>query len=168
MEDTASPNRRGFFRSLYDFKFASLIGERFLRFVYAVLVVLLTIGAVAFALGALSRDNGGAIAILVIVVYFIYLIWLRIGMEFLIVFFQMGENVRAIRARGFGPAQLSEPAPPGAPSNLPAASPVPIASTPAVANTPAGWFDAPGDPTRYRYWDGTGWTEQYAPKGGSA
>ncbi len=167
MAHAASPDKRGFFKSLYDFKFASLIGERFLRFVYAVLVVLLTIGAVAVALGSLSRDNGAAIALLVVVFYFIYLIWLRIGMEFLIVFFQIGENVRAIRASGLGPAQLEQMAKQSALGDVVGAAPVPIDSAPAVANTPAGWFDAPGDSTRYRYWDGTAWTEQYAPKGGS-
>ena len=168
MADAASPDNKGFFRSLYDFKFASLIGERFLRFVYAVLVILLTIGAVVVALASLSRNNGAAIAVVVVVFYFIYLIWLRIGMEFLIVFFQIGENVRVIRASGLGPTRPSELGKQSVPSSITAAEPVRAESSPTATKTPAGWFDAPGDSSRYRYWDGTAWTEQYAPKGGSA
>lgn len=29
---------------------------------------------------------------------------------------------------------------------------------------PPGWHDDPADPTSLRYWDGTGWTDQRAPK----
>ena len=31
-------------------------------------------------------------------------------------------------------------------------------------NIPAAWYDDPTDPSRLRYWDGTAWTENYAPK----
>ena len=34
-------------------------------------------------------------------------------------------------------------------------------------NIPAAWYDDPTDPARLRYWDGTAWTENYAPKPGA-
>jgi hypothetical protein len=34
-----------------------------------------------------------------------------------------------------------------------------------VTQTPAGWFADPHDPTQFRYWDGTAWTDHRAPRG---
>ena len=31
-------------------------------------------------------------------------------------------------------------------------------------DVPAAWYDDPDDPSRYRYWDGSSWTEHRAPK----
>ncbi len=172
MTATSLSTTKGFFKSLYDFKFVSLIGQRFLRFVYAVVVVLSTIGAVITILASLGQNNGVALAIAIAVIYFLDLIWLRILVEFLIVFFQMGENVHAIRAGGLDLPRVGDLAVPnvvssdGADGTAAAAVVSTVAQTPA-GQTPAGWFDAPGDPTQYRYWDGSGWTEQYSPKGGS-
>ena len=168
MAATSLSTTKGFARSLFDFQFSSLIAARFLKVLYAVLAILLTIGAVVFALSSLSRDNGVAIAIAVVVMYFIELIWLRIAMEFLIVFFQIGENVAAIRAGGLDPTRGGGLATPTTPDGPAVGQPTPEAGASSVASTPAGWFDAPGDPTQYRYWDGSAWTEQYSPKGGSA
>ncbi len=160
-----STDTKGFFRSLYDFRFTSLIGARFLKFVYAVLVVVMSIATVVLILSAISRDNGGAIAVVVAVSYFLYLIWLRIFMEFLIVFFQIGADVHAVRGGGFEPGHTYE-TPRNAIPHLAAATPTLTDSKPPEVKPAAGWFEAPGDPTRYRYWDGSGWTEQFAPKGG--
>src|SRR5918997_5102824 len=33
-----------------------------------------------------------------------------------------------------------------------------------MTQTPAGWFPDPQDPTQYRYWDGTAWTEHRSPR----
>ena len=111
------------------------------------------------------------LAISVAVIYFIDLIWLRILVEFLIVFFQIGENVHAIRVSGLDLPPVADLAVPNVP-NVPNGGAVDgaafAASVSTVSQTPAGWFDAPGDPTQYRYWDGSAWTEQYSPKGGSA
>lgn len=34
-----------------------------------------------------------------------------------------------------------------------------------MTTPPAAWYDDPEDPSRYRYWDGTNWTDHRAPKG---
>ena len=39
----------------------------------------------------------------------------------------------------------------------------PLEQPPPVAPPPA-WYDDPQDPTNFRYWDGTHWTEDRAPK----
>ena len=33
-----------------------------------------------------------------------------------------------------------------------------------MSQTPAGWFPDPHDPSQFRYWDGTAWTEHRAPR----
>jgi hypothetical protein len=111
MAVATSSDTKGFFRSLYDFGFTSLIGTRFLKFVYGLLVILASLAEIVVVISLLSQksdafsgnvvtNHGGAFAILSVLYYFMTLIWLRISIEFLIVFFQIGDNVRAMRAGG--------------------------------------------------------------------
>ena len=37
-----------------------------------------------------------------------------------------------------------------------------------MTQTPAGWFADPQDPTQFRYWDGTAWTDHRSPRGPAA
>lgn len=53
------------------------------------------------------------------------------------------------------PVSGSEPLAPPA-SNGPSVPPPP--------SPPPGWHDDPNDPTSVRYWDGTAWTDQRAPR----
>lgn len=36
-----------------------------------------------------------------------------------------------------------------------------------VSNTPAGWYPDPENPGQQRYWDGTAWTQNFAPTAGA-
>jgi hypothetical protein len=179
MAVASSSDTKGFFRSLYDFGFTSLIGTRFLKFVYGLLVILASLAEIVVVISLLSQksdafsgnvvtNHGGAFAILSVLYYFMTLIWLRISIEFLIVFFQIGDNVRAMRAGGLELSSVDAVARQSTTARAVAATPAAVENRPAEAKTPAGWFDAPGDPAQYRYWDGKSWTEQFAPKGGSA
>jgi hypothetical protein len=175
-ELTRPTEAKGFIASLYDFKFTSLITGRFIRFIYKLLVILVTIGFVVAALAVIAK--GGAVGLLLVVVliplYFLYLIYLRMGVEFIIVFFQIGDDLRAVRLHITGSAPSSMlsagagglPVFPGAASSgAPGISAGTTSTVAAPAGaTPAGWYDAPGDPTRRRYWDGTAWTEHFSPK----
>ncbi|MEV6065719.1 TerD family protein [Nocardia sp. NPDC052001] len=62
-------------------------------------------------------------------------------------------------AEEFGVEVDDEPAP------AEAISPPPVTPTPPppVPDMPAGWYSAPGDLTRLRWWSGTAWTEDYRP-----
>jgi uncharacterized membrane protein YgcG len=96
---------KGLVRSLYDFSFTSLITTKIIRFVYALIVILLSIGAVILLLGSLATGRGAAIIFGIIFVplgYLVYLILTRIWMEVLIVVFRIGEDIRAIRISGGG------------------------------------------------------------------
>jgi len=95
---------KGFVKSLYDFRLDSYVTPKVLRVLYAVVVVLLSLGAVLFIIAELgSGDSSGAIAALIFVpiAYFLYLVFTRIYFELIAAFFRMADDVRAIR-RGSG------------------------------------------------------------------
>lgn len=101
----AAFDAKGFLRSLYDFKFTSLIATKVIRFVYALLVILYSILAALTLIGCLASKNGALIFfgfIILPILYLLYLILIRIFMEIVIVFFKMGEDVRAIRDSSAG------------------------------------------------------------------
>jgi hypothetical protein len=103
--DPAAFDAKGFLRSLYDFGFTSLIATKVIRFVYALLVISYSLGAALMLLVCLGSGKGAAIVfglIFIPIVYLIYLIMLRIFMELIVVFFKMGEDVRAIRYSSTG------------------------------------------------------------------
>jgi hypothetical protein len=91
-------------KSLYDFKLDSFVTPRVLRFLYAAVVVLLSIGAVVFMLAGLASGDSSAATFSLIAVpigYFLYLVFTRIYFELIAAFFRMADDVRAIR-RGSG------------------------------------------------------------------
>jgi len=99
----SSDEARGLLKSLFDFKFTSLITIKIIRFVYALIVVLYSLGALAFFVVSLARGGAAGVFIAFIVVplaYLVYLILIRIWMEILIVVFRIGDDVHAIRLGG--------------------------------------------------------------------
>ncbi len=91
---------KGFVRSLYDFKLDHFVTPKVLRFIYAIVVILLSLGAVLFLLAGLSSgDSSSAVAALigVPIAYFLYLVFTRIYFELIAAFFHIHDDVRAIR-----------------------------------------------------------------------
>jgi hypothetical protein len=104
---SGSFDAKGFIRSLYDFGFTSLITTKVIRFVYALLVIINSIGAAITLIACLASGRGPLIVvgfIFVPIAYLIYLILLRIAMELIVVFFKMGEDVHAIRNGAASPS----------------------------------------------------------------
>jgi len=117
MQPAGSFDAKGFLRSLYDFGFESLVTTRIIRFLYGLLVVVYSIAAVIlFFAGLLSGTAGGILlAIFAIPIgYLLYVIAARVWMEFLIVVFRMGDDIRAMRMAG-GPGSGPQPPTPGRP-----------------------------------------------------
>lgn len=103
---------KGFFGSLFDYSFSSLITERVIRIAYVIITMVVTIGAVGFILGFASRGGvdvgigivGGAIF------WLLYLIVARISLELVMVIFRIGDDVRQIARRTPGiPNSLTPP-----------------------------------------------------------
>lgn len=103
MQPMSSAEAKGLLRSLFDFGFTSLITTKIIRFVYALLVVLYTLVALALFVTALASGSATGVLFALFVVplgYLVYLILIRIWMEFLVVVFRIGDDIRAIRLGG--------------------------------------------------------------------
>jgi len=101
----SSGEAKGLLRSLFDFQFTSLITTKIIRFVYALIVILLSLGALGVFISSLARGGFIGVFFALIIVplgYLVYLILIRIWMEILIVVFRLGDDVRAIRQSGLG------------------------------------------------------------------
>ncbi|MGI9022195.1 MAG: DUF4282 domain-containing protein [Acidimicrobiales bacterium] len=115
MQPASAAEAKGLFKSLYDFNFSSLITTKVIRFVYALVVVVYSLVAIGlFILGLASGEASGVFGSLIVVpiAYLLYLVFTRIWMEFLIVVFRIGEDIRAIRVGGIGGAPPPPPPPP--------------------------------------------------------
>ncbi len=103
MQPMSSGEAKGLLRSLFDFSFTNLITIKIIRFVYALIVVLYTIGAIGLFIAGLASGTAiGVFAALILVPlgYLVYLILSRMTMEILIVVFRIGDDVHAIRMSG--------------------------------------------------------------------
>lgn len=91
---------KGFVRSLYDFQFDHFITPKVLRVLYAIAVVLLSLGAVIFLIASLASGEPGAIIVALIVIpiaYLIYLALVRMYFELVSALFRIADDLRAIR-----------------------------------------------------------------------
>lgn len=93
---------KGFLKSLYDFKFDSLVTPKLIRFFYALFVILASIGAgllfLVYLVLGFRYPIFIAVAILVVpIVYLMQIIWLRVVFELIAAFFRLVDDVRSIR-----------------------------------------------------------------------
>ncbi len=91
----------GFINSLFDFKLTSFITMRVIRVLYAILtVVVLIVGALALIAGLIGGYGGGATRLLVLIVVplgtLLYLILVRLWVEFLANLYRIGDNTQKI------------------------------------------------------------------------
>lgn len=94
----------GLVRSLYDFKFDHFATPKLIRFFYAFIVIVLSIGAAILMLASLASGESGSVVVGLFVVpiaYAVYLIMTRIYFELVAALFRIADDVRAIR-RGKG------------------------------------------------------------------
>jgi hypothetical protein len=108
---------KGFFRSLYDFSFSSLVTLRVIRVLYVLITIVYSLGALIAFVGLLAQHKGPDVAIAIVgvpIAYFLYLTIARITFEVLMVVFNIGKDVRAIRENGetsIGPNAMPPPNP---------------------------------------------------------
>jgi hypothetical protein len=153
MPQAASSASKGFLKSLYDFKFSTFVTSKVVRVLYVIITILYSLGAVAFFIKLISK-GGSYVVVAIIVVplaYLLYLTLARICLEFIIVVFRIGEDVRNIRDARTAPQE----------SESPHTVLAPAADQPSQPSTtyPAGWYNDPSGLARARFWDGQGWTE---------
>jgi hypothetical protein len=98
-----SAKEKNFFAALFDFSFTSFINTRVIKVLYVLVVIMTGLGALASTFAAFKVNGTLGLLTLVIVdplyVIIVLTLW-RLFLEALIVFFRMGEDVRALRERG--------------------------------------------------------------------
>lgn len=109
---------KGFLTGLFDFSFTTFITLKFLRVIYAVLLVLILLTGLVFLVAGLSEGGATAVLSLLFVPVFtlLYLVLARIYLELVALLFRIGENT-SIMAQALVP---SGPAPHGEPGAPPA------------------------------------------------
>jgi hypothetical protein len=103
LDPRAALEGKGFIRSLYDFSFSSLVTLRVIRVLYVLITILYTLAAVIIFAGLLIKHTAAGVVIAIVgvpIAYFIYLTCARIALEVLMIVFNIGKDVRAIRERG--------------------------------------------------------------------
>lgn len=99
---TAPTTAKGFFASLLDFSFSSLITTRIIKVVYVILTVVISLIAVVYliiGLVALVTGNAGLGLGFIIgapIGWVLYMIWARISLELVIIVFRIGEDARRV------------------------------------------------------------------------
>jgi hypothetical protein len=103
MEAAAQPapppsNQRGFFESLMDTTFESLITPKLIRFLYIVGMVVLALGALAIVVVGFTEGAGSGILALILapIGALIYLIVLRLYLELVVVAFKIRDAAEEI------------------------------------------------------------------------
>jgi hypothetical protein len=82
-------------KSLFDFKFETLVAPKVIRFLYAVFAIL---SAIAIAVGTIIGLRQTILAVIVVpLIGIVYMLIVRIVYESLIVKFQMAQDIRAIK-----------------------------------------------------------------------
>ncbi len=85
------PPQRGFFESLMDTHFDSLITPKLIRFLYVVGMIVLAVGALVWIIAGFARSGGTGVLFLVLapLAALVYLIVLRLYLELIVVAFKI-------------------------------------------------------------------------------
>lgn len=125
---TSQLEAKGLFAGLFDFSFTTFITLKFLRVIYIILLVLIALGALAFLAAGLSEGGGTAVATIIFVplIALLYLVFARIYMELIALFFRIGESTSIMAAHltgGTPPSGGSVGTPPGGGYGTPPSTP---------------------------------------------
>ena len=103
MEGSVQPSeprveRRGFFASLMDTRFDSLITPKLIRFLYVVSMIVLAIGAIVVIVSGFASGAGRGVLTLILapIGAVIYLIVIRLYLELIIVIFKIRDAADAV------------------------------------------------------------------------
>jgi uncharacterized membrane protein len=93
-----STQGKGFLGTLFDFSFSEFISEDLIRILYAISIVLAIVAAIAGVFAAFSNSVSAGIGALILgpVVLFVYILFIRVLMEFFIVFFRIADYLKQI------------------------------------------------------------------------
>ncbi len=93
---------KSFLGALFDFSFSELITKRVIRILYIILVVLCGLAALFFIFAGFAQSFAAGLLFLILspIIFLLYVILIRIGLEIYLVIFQIGDNTREIARQG--------------------------------------------------------------------
>jgi uncharacterized protein DUF4282 len=94
---------RGFFSALFDFGFSTFVTPKVIKAIYGLSMILIGLMSLLFIFAAFHLSAfAGIIALLVLApLYFVISVAMtRVGLEFFMVIFRMGEDIKTLRDRG--------------------------------------------------------------------
>jgi uncharacterized membrane protein len=97
MQDT-----KGFFGSLFDLSFTSLVTTRIIKVLYVLAIVLIGLYALVFIAGGFSHSTSAGVVVLLIIApifALVSLIYTRVLLEVIIALFRIMENTSELVAR---------------------------------------------------------------------
>jgi hypothetical protein len=140
----------GFFSSLFDYSFSSFITSRIIKVLYVLTTIVVALWTLVIILVAFKASSALGIVALVIggpIFFVITMIYVRVGLELLIVIFRIHENVHEINQRaGHAVGNLAASPPPAA---EPAAEATPEAAPVAVSSSAPEPAPAPPPVVRF-------------------
>ncbi len=94
-------NNKSLFKSIYDFRLESFIAQRVIRFLYAVLSLLISLVTIGFCVSTFFNSDKLTFLLIPLILLggLIYLLILRVWFEYLIVFFKIHENTEKIASQ---------------------------------------------------------------------
>ncbi len=99
----SSLTQRGFFASLFDLSFTSLVATKVIKFLYVVSLILIVIYAVVLTIAAFRVSSAlGAVVLLIgaPLLSLLYIIYTRVLLELFMAIFRIMENTSEIVAQG--------------------------------------------------------------------
>jgi Domain of unknown function (DUF4282) len=103
MESSVQPSppgntQRGFFESLMDTRFDSLITPKLIRFLYVISIIILAVGTIVVIIAAFADKAGSGVLALILAPIFalIYLIVIRLWLELIVVTFKIRDAAESI------------------------------------------------------------------------
>jgi hypothetical protein len=102
---TANPvlTNRGFFASLFDFSFTSLVTTKIIKALYVISVIVIGLSSLGLVVAAFHRSAAAGLVVLIIVAPLVALLWLiytRVILELFIAHFPIAENTSELVAQG--------------------------------------------------------------------
>jgi hypothetical protein len=105
---------RGFVAALFDYSFASFVTPRIIKVLYVLATILISVWTLVLVLAAFNASSGFGLLMLLIggpLFFLIAMIYARVFLELVIVFFRINGNVQEIRDDRSGGALQPAPAP---------------------------------------------------------
>jgi Domain of unknown function (DUF4282) len=103
---------KGFLGSLFDYSFSSFVTSRIVKFLYVLTTIIVALWTLLLIVVAFHASSTlGVLTLLIFgpLVFLVSMTYARVGLELMIVFFRISENVQSINDRGDGATLTSAP-----------------------------------------------------------